>query len=171
MFPTVPLSPIGPHSRVLPTIQGATVVLVHQLIGLLTGAWCCPHDPFHRLLLSFSRPLPRRVLLPLAPPVQERRASAARQQSCLPSFATVPITQAWVDLEHHHQHRLGSKGRRRHSRLRYLSVTVTLQSSETRPKPDPRRAPALVTSSPQHGSSHDAEKFISKLLHARLKQP
>ena len=44
----------GPHARVLTIIQFSTVVKVHQLVSLLTGAWRCPHDPLHRL----ARPSP-----------------------------------------------------------------------------------------------------------------
>ena len=44
----------GPHARVLTIIQFSTVVKVHQLVSLLTGAWRCPHDPHHRL----ARPAP-----------------------------------------------------------------------------------------------------------------
>ena len=67
--------------------------MVHQLVGLLTGAWRCPHDPFHHLdclapanlreaktggsVASFSA-------------CAVTAASAARQQGCLPNSATFP---------------------------------------------------------------------------------
>ena len=71
--------------------SSASLQMVHQLIGQRTDrGLVLPPRSSRRLLLSFSRPLPRRVLPPLAPPVQERRASAARQQGCLPSSATFP---------------------------------------------------------------------------------
>ena len=42
-----------------------------------------------------------------------------------PQFRDLPITQAWVDLEHLQQPQRRSGSRRRHTRLRFLSVTVS----------------------------------------------
>ena len=82
---------VGTKVNIPSLSSSAAQQMVHQLVGQRTDrGLVLPPRSSRRLLLSFSRPLPRRVLPPLAPPVQERRASAARQQGCLPSSATFP---------------------------------------------------------------------------------
>ena len=43
-----------------------------------------------------------------------------------PHLRDLPITQAWVDLEHHQQPQRRSRSGRQRTRLRFPSVTVTL---------------------------------------------
>ena len=149
---------------------------------------CCPHQALlsqtcrlapvlgtqHAALPAPPQQTSERLKLelpsPPSPPVQVTAASAARQQSCLPSFATFPSRRpgsTWSISNNHSADQGAEDGTPGYDSSASLSRRKTARLDRGR---TPRRASAPVTSSLQHGSSHKLTKGLTHAARAVLDQ-
>ena len=130
--------------------------LVHQLVGLSIGAWCCPHDPCHHL----ACPAPANLR------EAETGGSVASFSTCAgnsgvrgtaaglpPQFRDLSIAQAgstWNITNNCSSDQGAEDDTPGYDSSAPLSLRKTARLDRGR---TPRCASTPVTSSPQHGSS------------------